>query len=60
MKNEKTIEDVRADKGIGTQLTTKEFREQMQESLKKKCGDYKTYLEANGYRVTKVSRASSE
>jgi len=53
---DKTIEDVRADKGIGTQLTTKEFREQLQESLKKKCEDYKTYLEANGYRVTKISR----
>ena len=50
----KTIAEVRAERGIGTQLTNDEFAEQMKESHEKKLEDYKKYLEVNGYKVVKI------
>ena len=55
-KSKKTIEELRAAKHIGTMLDPKEFEEQRVESHRKHLEDYKKILEANGYRVVKVSK----
>lgn len=52
--NKKSIEELRAERVMGTQFSEEELRVQLKENHEKRCNDYKKYLEANGYRVVKL------